>query len=335
MKVGLIGAGRQGRRRAQAVKELEETELAIVADVDSRAARALAKDLGCEATNNWEEVVARNDLEAVIICTPNHLHAPMSIAALRRRKHVLCEKPLARDPEEAEKIVNAAKEGGVKLKCGLTLRHHPGIQHAREWFDRGFIGELIFLRCRYGICGRPGYDKEWRAKFEFSGGGELIDQGIHVLDLFRWFAGDFVQAVGFTSTAFWDIAPLEDNAFGLLRTRGGQVASLHVSWTEWKNLFSFEIFGKDGYIVVEGLGGSYGLEQATLGRRSFVEPFKEESIEFRGEDRCWQDEWKEFIMAIRENREPLGNGLDGLESLKLAYALYESARKSCVVSLVT
>jgi len=335
MKVGLIGAGRQGWRRAQAVKELKETELSIVADVDYDAAKLLAKDVGCDATNNWEDVVSKSDLEAVIICTPNHLHAPMSIAALKRKKHVFCEKPLARDPEKAKQIVDTAREEGVKLKCGFTLRHHPGIQQAREWFYGGSIGKLIFLRCRYGMCGRPGYEKEWRARVEFSGGGELIDQGVHILDLFRWFAGDFVKAVGFTSTAFWDIAPLEDNAFGLLRTKEGQIASLHVSWTQWKNLFSFEIFGKEGYIMVEGLGGSYGLEHAILGRRSFVEPFKEESIEFRGEDRCWQDEWKEFTTAIRENREPLGNGLDGLESLKLAYALYESARKSCVVSLVT
>jgi len=334
MKVGLIGAGRQGRRRAQAVRELEETKLAIVADVDSSAAKVLAEEMGCEATSNWEDVVARDDLEAVIICTPNYLHARMSIAALRRGKHVLCEKPLARDPEEAKQIVDVARESGLKLKCGFTLRHHPGIRQAREWFDKGFIGELIFLRCRYGMCGRSGYDKEWRAKVEYSGGGELIDQGIHVLDLFRWFAGDFAQAVGFTTTAFWDIAPLEDNAFGLLRTKEGKIASLHVSWTQWKNSFSFEIFGKDGYITIEGLGGSYGAERAALGARSFVEPFREECVEFRGEDRSWADEWKEFVAAIKENREPLGNGLDALESQKLICALYESARENRVVSLV-
>jgi len=147
--------------------------------------------MGCEATDNWEDLVERNDVETVIIATPNHLHAPMSIAALSRGKHVLCEKPLARDPEEAKQIVDAARENRLKLKCGFTLRHHLGIQQAREWFDKGSIGQLIFLRSRYGMCGRARYDKEWRARAEFSGGGELIDQGVHVLDLFRWFAGDF------------------------------------------------------------------------------------------------------------------------------------------------
>lgn len=333
MKVGLIGAGRQGWRRARAAAELQDTKLAIVADIDSNAAKLLAKEMGCEATNRWEDVITRNDLQAVIVCVPNHLHAPMSIAALKERKHVFCEKPLARDPEEAKQIVDTAREMGVKLKTGFTLRHHPGIRQAREWFDSGLIGDLMFLRCTYGMCGRPDYDREWRAKGELSGGGELVDQGVHVLDLFRWFAGDFAQAVGFTSLAFWNIAPLEDNAFGLLRTRTGQIASMHVSWTQWKNLFSFEIFGKDGYITVEGLGGSYGVERARFGKRSFTEPFKEQCVEFRGEDRSWLEEWKEFVAAIREKREPLGNGSDGLESLKLAYAIYESARENRVVHL--
>lgn len=335
MKVGLIGAGRQGRRRAEAMKGFSESELALIADVDPEAARLLAKEIGCQSTSNWKDLVERTDLEAVIVTAPNHLHAPMSIAALSSGKHVLCEKPLARNPEEAKQIVDAAIKNNVKLKCGFTLRHHQGIRQAREWFDKGSVGELIFLRCRYGMCGRPGYDEEWRAKIELSGGGELIDQGIHVLDLFRWFAGDFTQAVAFTSTAFWEIAPIEDNAFALLRTSKGQIASLHVSWTQWKNLFSFEIFGKDGYITVEGLGGSYGLEKSTFGKRSFKEPFREDTIEFRGEDTSWREEWKEFVTAIKENREPLGNGLDGLESQKLAYHLYESARNNCVVSLST
>jgi predicted dehydrogenase len=333
MKVGLIGAGRQGWRRARAAAELQDTELVIVADIDSNAAKLLAKEMGCEATNRWEDVIARNDLQAVIVCVPNHLHAPISIAALKERKHVFCEKPLAREPREAKQIVDTARQMGVKLKTGFTLRHHPAIRQAREWFDGGLIGSLMFLRCTYGVCGRPDYDREWRAKEELSGGGELVDQGVHVLDLFRWFAGDFVQVVGFTSVGFWEIGPLEDNAFGLLRTRTGQIASMHVSWTQWKNLFSFEIFGKDGYITVEGLGGSYGVERAKLGKRSFTEPFKEECIEFRGEDRSWLEEWREFVAAIRENREPLGNGSDGLESLKLAHAIYESAREGRVISL--
>ncbi|MFC1904352.1 Gfo/Idh/MocA family protein [Chloroflexota bacterium] len=335
MKVGLIGAGLQGRRRAQVLREFSHMELVIVADADWQRAKLLADEMGCKATDDWEEIVARQDIETVIVCTPPNLHLPMCIAALNQGRHVLCEKPLARNPEEAKRIVDAACENNVKLKCGFNLRHHPGIAQARAWLEQGIIGEPNFLRLRYGIGGRPGYDKEWRAKVEFSGGGQLMDQGMHALDLSRWFLGDFSQAFGFLATSFWDIAPLEDNAFCLLHTGAGQIASIHVSWTQWKNMFSFELFGQEGYVIVEGLGGSYGVERAILGKRAFLEPFREEIIEFRYEDRSWYEEWLEFISSIKENRQPLGNGHDGSEALKLAHAIYESAQSGCMVKLKT
>lgn len=333
MRVGIIGAGLQGWRRAPVLKQFPGTEAVIVATAHQETAERLANSIGCQATTNWAEVVEK-DLDAVLVCTPPHLHAPISIAAMKTGKHVLCEKPLARSLDEAEEIVKVAQENGVKLKCGFNHRHHPGIQQAREWFDKGIIGELNFLRCRYGICGRPGYEKEWRAKPEIAGGGHLMEQGIHAIDLFRWFLGEFTEVVGFTATRFWDMAPLEDNAFALFRTEKGQVASLHSSLTQWKNLFSFEIFGQDGYILVEGLGGSYGTEKVTLGKRALLEPFKEETTEFRGGDRSWYEEWKEFVAAIKEDREPLGNGRDGLEALRLVNAVYQSAANSCVVKLL-
>lgn len=333
MRVGLIGAGLQGWRRAPVLKQFPGTEVVIVATAHQETAERLANSIGCQATTNWAEVVEK-DLDAVLVCTPPHLHAPISIAAMKTGKHVLCEKPLARSLDEAEEIVKVAQENGVKLKCGFNHRHHPGIQQAREWFDKGIIGELNFLRCRYGICGRPGYEKEWRAKPEIAGGGHLMEQGIHAIDLFRWFLGEFTEVVGFTATRFWDMAPLEDNAFALLRTEKGQVASLHSSLTQWKNLFSFEIFGQDGYILVDGLGGSYGTEKVTLGKRALLEPFKEETTEFRGGDRSWYEEWREFVTAIEEDREPLGNGRDGLEALRLVNAVYQSAANSCVVKLL-
>jgi predicted dehydrogenase len=247
--------------------------------------------------------------------------------------HILCEKPLARTIEEAEEMLSACQSNNVILKCGFNLRHHPGIQQAKEWLGEGRIGEPINLRLRYGIGGRPGYDREWRADPQMSGGGQLMDQGVHGLDLARYFLGDFSEVFGFLQTAFWDVAPLEDNAFALLRTNKRQVASLHVSWTQWKNLFSLEIFGHDGYILVEGLGGSYGVEKIAFGQRDFSKPFGEEVIEYRGEDTSWHKEWKEFTDAMRMSREPLGNGYDGLQALKLAFAIYESARTRQVVNL--
>jgi predicted dehydrogenase len=289
--------------------------------------------MACEATDNWQEVVEREDINAILVCTPPNLHAPISIAAMNRGKHVLCEKPLTKTLKEAEEVLAAAKANRVTLKCGFNHRHHPGIQKAKSWFDEGIIGELNFIRCRYGICGRPGYEKEWRADPEIVGGGQLMEQGIHGIDLARWFLGEFAEVVGFTSTRFWNMAPLEDNAFALLRTEKGQVASIHSSLTQWKNLFSFELFGQDGYILVEGLGGSYGTEKVTLSKRALLEPFREEVTEFRGGDVSWYEEWKEFVAAIEEGREPLGNGHDGLEALRLIYAIYESGAKGQIMRL--
>jgi predicted dehydrogenase len=333
MRVGIVGAGLQGQRRAPVLRDFPDTQLVVISAAHLESAKRLADSMGCEAAVGWEPVVERDDVDVVLVCTPPHLHAVISVAAIRRGKHVLCEKPLARTLEEAQGMVAAARECGVTLKCGFNHRHHPGIQQARQWFASGVIGQPIFIRCRYGIGGRPGYEKEWRADPQIVAGGQLMEQGIHAVDLCRWFLGDFAQVVCLVGTHFWKMQPLEDNAFVLFRTPGGAVASIHSSLTQWKNVFSFELFGRDGYIAVEGLGGSYGTERAVLGRRDFTAPFGEEVIEFRGDDRSWLEEWKEFVAAVREGREPLGGGQDGLETLRLVYAAYEAAQKRCVVAL--
>ena len=333
MRVGIIGAGLQGRRRAPVLRDFSDTEPVVISAAHLESAKRLADSVGCEAAVGWEPVVERDDVDAVLVCTPPHLHAVISIAAMRRGKHVLCEKPLARTLEEARAMLAAAQESGVALKCGFNHRHHPGIQQARQWFDNGVIGEPMFIRCHYGIGGRPGYEKEWRADPLIVAGGQLMEQGIHAVDLCRWFLGDFAQVVCLVGTYFWRTQPLEDNAFVLFRTPGGAVASIHSSLTQWKNLFTFELYGRDGYIAVEGLGSSYGTERAILARRDFTAPFAEEVVEFRGEDRSWREEWKEFAAAVGENREPLGNGQDGLEALRLVYAAYQSAATNMITHL--
>jgi predicted dehydrogenase len=326
MRVGIVGAGLQARRRGSVLVNFSETKLVVVSAVQRDHAAPLASQLGCEAAEGWESSVARDDLDALIVATPPHLHAQISIAAMRNGKHVLCEKPLARTLDEARGMVATAKETSRVLKCGFNHRHHPAIQQTRRWFEEGRIGDPVFIRARYGIGGRPGYEREWRANPEVVSGGQLMEQGIHAVDLARWFLGEFSQVTAFVETNFWNIKPLEDNAFALYQTATGTVASVHSSLTQWKNLFSFELSGRDGYITVEGLGGSYGTEKVSFGKRDFTAPFSEEVTEFRGEDRSWSDEWQEFVSAINEGREPLGSATDGLEAMRLVFAAYESAR---------
>ncbi len=333
MRVGIIGAGLQGGRRGPVIKQTPNNELVVVAAAHKETAGRLAGTLGCTATDCWQDVVERDDVDAVLVCTPPHLHAEISIAAMQRGKHVLCEKPLTRTVAEAERMLDVARATKVTLKCGFNHRHHPAVQKAREWLDKGLLGEINFMRCTYGIGGRAGYEKEWRADPKIVSGGQLMEQGIHGIDLFRWFVGDFARATGFRSTRHYRIAPLEDNAFALFETGKGQLAELHSSLTQWINVFSFEVYGQDGYARVEGLGGGYGLETATYGKRALLDPFREETTEFRGGDVSWRDEWREFLAAIAEGREPVGNGQDGLEALRLVNAVYESSTSGRAVTL--
>lgn len=333
MKVAIIGAGLQARRRAPVIRDWPDAEIKIITAARQENAETLASQMECEAGVGWEGIVDRPDLDAVVVLTPPHIHAPISITAMKAGKHVFCEKPLARTLEEAEEMTRAAKDNGVVLKCGFNHRHHPAIVKAKAAFDDGIMGEPMFVRCRYGICGRPGYDQEWRTDPNVVSGGHLMEQGIHALDLFRWFLGDIKEVTGFVQSAYWPTEPLEDNSFAIVRTETGCVASLHSSLTQWKNLFSFEAFGRDGYAVVDGLGGGYGTERLVIGKRDFDAPFQDQVTHFRGGDRSWHEEWKEFVAAVEEQRRPIGDGEDGLEALRIVFAVYEAARTGKTVSL--
>lgn len=330
--VAIIGAGLIGAKRAIALSSFSDFRLKVVVDVNRAAADKLAGQFGAETATGWRTVIDIPDIDFVVVSTYNKYSAPISIAALQNAKHVLCEKPLGRNVAEARSILEHAKNG-VVLKTGFNHRHHPAIAKAKLLVDKGEIGRILFLRCRYGHGGRPGYEKEWRANREICGGGELLDQGVHVVDLFRWFAGDFSEAFGYTQTCFWNM-DVEDNAFAMFKTNAGVVATMHTSWTQWKNLFSFEVFGDLGYLVVEGLGGSYGIETLKFGRRNPKGgPPDEQRLEFTGPDISWQEEWQEFISAVENRREPIGNGWDGYQANRMIEAVYESAKTGQVAKI--
>src|SRR5205814_8242217 len=192
-----------------------------------------------------------------------------------------------------------AERNGVCVQVGFSHRYHPALQQARRLRDSGTLGALMYIRARYGHGGRPGYDKEWRARPELAGGGELLDQGVHLIDLSRWFLGEFVDVEGHIDTFFWNM-PVEDNGFLCLKTACGQVAWLHASCTEWKNLFCFEVFGRDGKLQIDGLGGSYGVERLSHYRMLPQMGPPETTIwEYPGEDRSWHAEFAQFTSAVK------------------------------------
>jgi predicted dehydrogenase len=300
--VAIVGCGLIGRKRAGA---LGPGRLVACADTAKARADALAQtSAGATSTDDWRAAVDRPDVDVVVVSTTNDALAAVTRFAVEAGKHVLVEKPAARSVGEIDPVIAAAATCGRLVRVGFNHRYHPALQQARELVDAGALGALMFVRGRYGHGGRLGYEKEWRADPARSGGGELMDQGVHLIDLSRWFLGDLVSVDGLAQTCFWPME-VDDNAFLLLRTARQQTAFLHVSCSEWKNLFSLEIYGRVGKLQVEGLGGSYGLERLTYYRMlPEMGPPETTTWEFPGSDQSWALEFRAFLEDIALGRQP-------------------------------
>jgi len=334
LRVAIVGAGRFGSKRAAAVMKSRRSRLVLVADTNLEAACALARQYDCASTSDWTQAATQENVDAVIVATPTHRLVEVSVMAARAGKHVLAEKPFGRNSDEVSALVEAARLTGVFLKAGYNHRYHPGLRQAHEYFTKGAIGRALTIQCCYGHGGRIGYEHEWRSQANLSGGGQLLDQGVHALDLFRWFLGDFEEVNAMVSTAFWPIAPAEDNVFATMRAASGAVAQLHASWTYWKNKFSFTLIGEKGYLCVEGLGGSYGPERLCLGvRENPGDVPKEQWHEFADRDDSLELEWEDFLDSIAEGREPMSGGDEALRTLLLVDTIYRAAREGRTVQV--
>jgi predicted dehydrogenase len=324
MRVAIVGCGLIGAKRARALGE--GGQLVAVADAVPQRVWQLARAYpGCAVAGDWQACISREDVDLVIVSTVNAALAEVTLGAVLRGKHVLVEKPAARSAAELRPVLEAARDAGVCVKVGFNHRFHPAPARAKELCDAGAVGPLLHVRGRYGHGGRPGYEREWRADPAVSGGGELLDQGVHLIDLARWFLGEFTEVSGHVATSFWPM-PVEDNGFLSLRTARGQTAWLHASCTEWKNLFSFEIFGRDGKLQVDGLGGSYGVERLTYYRMlPRMGPPETTIWEYPGEDLSWSAEFAHVCECIAAGRAPAGGLADALAALEVVGEVYAQA----------
>ena len=323
LQIAIIGCGLIGQKRARA---LGSARLVACADLNLERAQALARSApGAVTSADWQTTVTREDVDIVVVATTNNVLAEIALGAIEAGKHVLVEKPAARFADELTPLISAAAKRGVQVRVGFNHRYHPALQQAHNIYASGALGELMFVRGRYGHGGRIGYDKEWRADPALSGGGELIDQGVHLIDLARWFLGDFSSVVGTAHTYFWQM-PVDDNGFLLLQTAQRQTAFLHVSCTEWKNLFSFEIYGRDAKLHIEGLGGSYGLERLAYYKMLPQMGPPETTIwEYPMGDNSWQLEFAEFLEDIRLGRAPTASLADAQAALRIVEQIYRES----------
>jgi predicted dehydrogenase len=322
--VAQIGCGVIGRKRAAVLRGIGQ--LLYACDLDAaRAAEVARFGADCRAVTDFSTALRDTRVDAVVVSTINASLAPIALAAVSAGKHVLVEKPGALNSTQLKSIRDAATAHRVTVRIGYNHRYHPALQKARTLVDEGALGPLMFLRARYGHGGRKGYDREWRADVALSGGGELIDQGVHLIDLAGWFLGGFTTVEGHAATSYWDM-PVDDNAFLSLRTDARQTAWLHVSCTEWKNLFSFELYGRDAKIAIGGLGGSYGVERLAFYRMLPEMGPPETTIwEYPRGDDSWALELQAFLDDVRLNRKATPGLDEGIAALEIVESIYRKS----------
>jgi predicted dehydrogenase len=266
--------------------------------------------------------------DVLVVATVHDQLAGLVVRALQADAHVLVEKPAGVSVAQIDHLIACQRASGRVVKVGFNHRFHPGIARVADEVHSGRHGDLMYLRARYGHGGRLGYEREWRAEPARAGGGELIDQGMHLLDLTHWLAGPLPLHSALLRTHFWD-TPVEDNAalvLGTARSRTDPWAMLHVSWTEWKNLFSLEVYCRTAKIQVEGLVRSYGPQRLTIYRMgAALGPPEVEEFTYPDEDHSWEMEWASFTRAIDADDTRLLNGDLGdaryaWEQIEAAYA---------------
>lgn len=320
LKIAIIGAGLIGKKRALSLPK--DVKLKTICDVNLKLATNFAKEFHCSPTNKVEDIFDDKETDAVIISTPNGFLSKLAIKAINSGKHVLIEKPGGRNKKEIENTYYSWKKKKRVVFFGYNHRFHPAIAKAKEIVDSKQFGPVLFIRAKYGHGGRIGYEKEWRFRKELSGGGELVDQGSHLIDLTNYFVGPLAKVKSSTGTFFWK-TNLEDTAFLILENEK-QTSLLSVSAVEWKNLFCLEVMLEKAKLQVDGLGGSYGTEKLIIYKmKPKMGPPDIEELVFDQADQSWEKENKLFFDAIKSkdfSEEPFKQALYVFDIIEKVYA---------------
>ena len=323
-KVGIIGYGKMGKLRHKLIDSTNKAVVSIIYDPVN-----ININTEFEVAKSADQVIVNSDIDAIFICTPNYLNKPLSIQSLEAGKHVFCEKPPAFTVKDLEEVRAVEKESGKVLMYGFNHRYHESIQHIKKLVDNNEYGKILWIRGRYGKSVDLSFFDNWRAKREYAGGGILIDQGIHMLDLFLLLGEDFDQVHATVSNLYWKLN-VEDNVFATLEnTKTGLTASLHSTMTQWRHLFALEVFLEKGYLVLNGLktsSNTYGSEVLTIARNRSTAPAAtwedEEHITYHT-DESGISEVIEFFSAIKSKR-PIasGNSMDALKLMRIVDKIY-------------
>ena len=329
LRYGIIGYGVMGQRRHDAIRRTGTGEVVAI--------HGYGRDPVPEglALPTAEAVLADPRVDAVFICTVNSLNQSLTIAALQAGKHVFCEKPPAFDAAGVCAVRAVEAASARVLMYGFNHRHHGAAVRMKQIVDGGEFGRILWMRGRYGKSVDENYMSTWRANPELAGGGILLDQGIHMVDLFRHLAGDFDEVQAMVSHLYWNIPGIEDNVFANFRNSAtGCCASLHSTMIQWRHLFALEVFMERGYMVLNGLktgSNAYGAEELVVARNRAVAPaatFEQESREVWEADESWDREAHGFADWIASGRagENAGDSLSALRVMELIDRIYATER---------
>lgn len=332
IRIGIVGLGTTGQIRKDIVEKTPGLDLVAVSDAHRPNMPRVEKFHYFE---DYRKLLD-SDIDAVIVAPQNKYRPKVVTAALEKGIHVLCETPPGRSVDDIRNIIDAEKKTkGVILQFGFTFRFHGAVQKTRELLDSKISGKILWMRGSYGKSGGTDFESTWRSNREWAGGGILLDQGIHILDLFRLFAGDFSEVKSMVDTSFWNIS-LEDNAFALMRTKEGQIASLHASSAHWKNRYLLEICLEDGFVSVRGdlsPDGRFGPSERFIfsprvPNQEKGETGSETVTDFPISD-SWRHELDAFADQIRgaETHPPCGSSGDALAAMKLVDKIYRNDRR--------
>jgi predicted dehydrogenase len=331
LRVGIAGYGVVGKRRRQFIDEHPRMKTVAVCDQKFRSSGRF-KD-GVRFYRRPTDLL-RQKLDVLFVCLPNYLAADLTVKALGKGLHVFCEKPPGRTIADIKNVIAAEKSArGKRLKYGFNHRYHDSIRDALRIVKRKELGQLVNMRGLYGKSKIVPFSGGWRAERRYAGGGILLDQGIHMIDIMHLFAGKFVEAKSFVSNAYWN-QDVEDNAFALLKDSKGRIAMLHSTATQWAHRFSLEVTFTQGYLVLRGIlsgSKSYGQEQLIIGRRAEADTgaAAEESRIYL-KDNSWRDEVNEFADCILK-RKPVkwGTSREALAAMETVYRIYNADPSWC------
>jgi predicted dehydrogenase len=324
-KVGIAGYGIVGKRRHQYINEHPNLLVTAVCDQSLSNDYQGFPDIAC--FNNYKDLL-NTELDVLFVCLPNNIAAEVTIAGLEKGLHVFCEKPPGKDVQDIINVISTEqKHPALKLKYGFNHRYHDSIREALKIIQSGELGEVINLRGVYGKSRVIPFSGGWRSKREMAGGGILLDQGIHMVDLMRLFCGEFDEVKSFISNDFWK-HDVEDNAYALLKDKKGRIAMLNSTATQWQHKFNLEITLSQGYIELHGIlsgSKSYGEEKIVIGKRDEISDngqMESKTIKFL-QDNSWKDEILEFADAVIHDTPIVsGTSKDALETMKLVFKIY-------------